>query len=211
MCTLFIIKTEVYADERQMRDMPSLLFRLSWTFRSYRAAHTGLPSPVHARRISVTTSLLSLLSQIQSNRYECEYRLSQQNQQLISYQISQYVARLRLLDAGLVEQAHEIANMFPDPVADDEEDLEDDELEGGGSGSKKKGRRGESSAMPAQNAAEFIVRIDKFVKHHLALAKKRGGVKDEYKDGLVYEERKATLQQALVAAKKPKKCLRCAA
>jgi DNA-directed RNA polymerase I subunit RPA1 len=112
-----------------------------------------------------------------------------------------------LLDAGLVEQAHEIANMFPDPVEDEEDDGE--EIEGGAK--RKKGRRGESSAMPAQSAAEFMVRIDKFVKHHLALAKKQGaGVRDEYKDGLVYEARKATLHQALSAAKKAKKCLKCA-
>lgn len=95
--------------------------------------------------------------------------------------------------------------MFPDPAADDEDEEEEEETRG------RKGRRGESSTMPAQSAAEFIVRIEQFVRHHLSLAKKRGGVKDEYKDGLVYEERKATLHQALSAAKKSKKCLRCAA
>jgi DNA-directed RNA polymerase I subunit RPA1 len=92
--------------------------------------------------------------------------------------------------------------MFPDPGAD----ADDDEEEEGG-----KGRRGESSTMPAQSAAEFMVRIQQFVKHHISLAKRSGGIKDEYKDGLVYEERKATLHQALSAAKKSKKCLRCSA
>jgi len=66
-----------------------------------------------------------------------------------------------------------------------------------------------AAAIPAETAAEFIVRMEGYVKHHLHSAKKRGGVKDEYKDGLVYEERKRVLHD--FGRKAWGKCTRCSA
>jgi DNA-directed RNA polymerase I subunit RPA1 len=67
---------------------------------------------------------------------------------------------------------------------------------------------GEQS-FPAEGIAEFIVRMENYVNHQLKAAAKVGGVRDEYKDGLVYEERKKVLSE--FAKKTYAKCNRCMA
>lgn len=89
------------------------------------------------------------------------------------------MAQLRLLDAGCLEEAHYVANFHPvskaGPTKDDGEEDED-------------------ADVPAETAAEFILRMETYVKVVLKSKKKRG-VRDDYKDGLVYEERKRVLHE----------------
>ncbi len=66
-----------------------------------------------------------------------------------------------------------------------------------------------ATALPAETAAEFVVRMEEYVRYQLKMAKKRGGVKDEYKDGLVYEERKRVLHE--FGKKNWGRCTRCTA
>lgn len=115
-------------------------------------------------------------------------------------QLRKYISRIRLLDAGLLEEAHYVASLHPsmseeqlpattNSLAPDEEMV--------------------AAAIPKETAAEFVVRMEEYVKYQLHIAKKRGGVKDEYKDGLVYEERKRVLHD--FGRKGWVKCARCTA
>ncbi|CAK9780803.1 beta and beta-prime subunits of DNA dependent RNA-polymerase [Cutaneotrichosporon oleaginosum] len=94
--------------------------------------------------------------------------------------LKRYVARLRLLDAGCLEEAHYVAHLAPNAGASkgDEEGEADDA----------------DANVSAESAAEFILRIETYVKQVLKLRKKKDE-RDAYKDGLVYEERRRVLQE----------------
>lgn len=122
-------------------------------------------------------------------------------------QLQQYIARIRLLDAGLIAESHEVAKFVP--TARDEEPEEEEETEGG----KKKDKKAKGATIDPQTAADFIVKLQKYVKGQLHRAAKRGGTKDEYKDGLVYTERRALLDEVLRVQQRPwrVRCSRCLA
>ena len=63
--------------------------------------------------------------------------------------------------------------------------------------------------IPAESAADFMHRMDQFVNVAIAMARQQGRGNDEYKDGLVYEERKRVLAEFVKAAQGWKKCTRC--
>ncbi|KAL7423169.1 hypothetical protein Q5752_002469 [Cryptotrichosporon argae] len=110
--------------------------------------------------------------------------------------LKKYVARLRLLDAGCLEEAHIVAGMFPvaKSAAEPKGELETDAID--------------DDVVPAEGAAEFIIRLESYVKTVLR-AKHKRGAKDEYKDGLVFEERKRVLGE--FSKKLYGKCFHCQA
>lgn len=65
--------------------------------------------------------------------------------------------------------------------------------------------------VPAERAAEFIVRIEQFVATALEHSRRLGQTSDDYKDGLVYEERKRVMNEFIKAAQGWKRCSRCQA
>lgn len=67
----------------------------------------------------------------------------------------------------------------------------------------------EAEEIAAETAAEFIVRLENFTNAALAMGRKKGAGKDDYKDGLVYEERKMLLAEFVKACVQYKKCARC--
>ncbi|WOO77423.1 DNA-directed RNA polymerase I subunit rpa1 [Vanrija pseudolonga] len=95
--------------------------------------------------------------------------------------LKRYIARLRLLDAGLLEESHYVANFRPQTgdrgaAAEDAEEEDAD------------------VSVPAETAAEFILRMELYVKTVLK-AKKARDNRDDYKDGLVFEERRRVLNE----------------
>lgn len=64
-----------------------------------------------------------------------------------------------------------------------------------------------------ETAGEYIVRMDNFAKSAVHKAKKRGAGKDDYKDGLVYQERRELLDGFLRPGSRPwmRRCGRCSA
>ncbi|WRT67829.1 uncharacterized protein IL334_004803 [Kwoniella shivajii] len=121
--------------------------------------------------------------------------------------LASYVARIRLLDAGLLTESHEVASIFAKAMGtstsrDDEPNDDEEEIAGGGGGPK---------TITKENAAELIVRVDAYVSATLEAAKKasNGSTRDSYKDGLVFEERKRLLAE--FSKKNWGKCTRCAA
>ena len=113
----------------------------------------------------------------------------------------QYIARLKLLNAGLIAESHQVAKFMP--YAREEEAA--DEEEGG--------KKAKAAAVSAQTAAEHIVRLEAYVKEQLHKAKKRGTTQDSYKDGLVYQERRALLDDVLRVQQRSwrVRCTRCQA
>lgn len=79
-------------------------------------------------------------------------------------------------------------------------------------GGSKKNKKAKPTTIDPETAADFIVKLQKYVKVQLHRAAKKGsGVKDEYKDGLVYTERRALLDDVLRVQQRPwrVKCSRC--
>jgi DNA-directed RNA polymerase I subunit RPA1 len=126
--------------------------------------------------------------------------------------MQQYIARIQLLDAGLIAESHEVAKFMPTP-RDDEPEQYDDEEEDGGVRAKKDKKAKPSMAIDPETAADFILKLKKYVKGQLHRAAKTGGTKDAYKDGLVYTERRALLDEVLRVQQRPwrTKCSRCQA
>ncbi|WVQ96644.1 hypothetical protein IAU59_003749 [Kwoniella sp. CBS 9459] len=121
--------------------------------------------------------------------------------------LASYVARIRLLDAGLMTESHDVAAIFAKALgtsskAGDEEALGEDEEIGAGPASK---------SISKENAAELIVRVDAYVSAQLDSARKlgNGNGRDSYKDGIVFEERKRLLHE--FSKKNWAKCSRCSA
>lgn len=103
-----------------------------------------------------------------------------------------------MLDAGLIEAAHIVGQQSmtggsnSKPGAKDSEGEEDEE------------------EVPAETAEEFIKRIETFTMDALVRARQSGaGGKDDYKDGLVYEERKSILSEFVKACAGWKRCMSC--
>ncbi|EIW73557.1 hypothetical protein TREMEDRAFT_26611 [Tremella mesenterica DSM 1558] len=113
--------------------------------------------------------------------------------------LRQYIGRLRLLDAGLVERSHDMAYFLPRTSKDDGDD-------DGEEGDEKT----RADAVSAESAAELIVRMDGYVKSCLHEAKKRSG-KEKYMDGLIFEERRKARNAFIAAAKGWRSCKRCSA
>ena len=114
--------------------------------------------------------------------------------------VQQYIARIRLLNAGLIKESHDVAHLLPKTH---DTSNEDDEGPGAGSG-----------AVPVETAAEHIVKLEDYVRYKLHQANKRGGGKDDYRDGVVYEERRALLEEVLKGDSSRSwrtKCSRCRA
>lgn len=109
---------------------------------------------------------------------------------------------MHLLDAGLLEDAHTLASFFPVTT-----DIRDD----GDTGEAP--REAAAAAIAPERAAEYVIRLNEFVKNKLKRAEKRGIGKDEYKDGLVYQERKQVLGGVLKTGGRPwnRRCARCLA
>lgn len=144
--------------------------------------HIELPSPVfHPLFMNQCYNLL---------RATCLYCHHFKMPELI---LRRYIARLRLLDAGCLEEAHTVANFHPvtkdaPKDGDTQEDMD--------------------AGVAAETAAEFIQRMDEYVRQVLK-HKKRKHERDNYKDGLVFEERKRVLNEF---GKKPwAKCSHCQA
>ena len=93
---------------------------------------------------------------------------------------------------------------MPSATREEEEDPEEE-------GTKAKKPR--VQAVDAKTAAEAIERLKAYVAHELSRARKRGGKKDDYKDGLVYTERRVLLDDVLKVQQRPwrVKCSRCGA
>ena len=117
---------------------------------------------------------------------------------LITNQLQQFIARICLLDAGLLEAAHQVASLVPTAGRSKADSDDEEGGEGGGS-------------IPAETAAEVMVRINKYVEASLKIAKRQGKGKDEYKDGLVFEERQKVLAEFARQSSQWKKCSRCLA
>jgi DNA-directed RNA polymerase I subunit RPA1 len=117
-----------------------------------------------------------------------------------------------LLNAGLLEEAREVAGMLPKTSSTDADADDDDDEEVAATPKKKLGKtdKAESSRQAAQAASEWIVQIEDYTDTQLAAARKRGVGRDSYKDGLVFEERRKTLRDFFNLAR-PKKCTRCKA
>ncbi|BEI90820.1 uncharacterized protein CcaverHIS019_0308900 [Cutaneotrichosporon cavernicola] len=96
--------------------------------------------------------------------------------------LKRYVARLRLLDAGCLEEAHYVVHLAPSASASkqaEDGDPTDEDAD---------------ADVSAESAAEFILRIETYVKQVIKHKKKKNE-RDAYKDGLVYEERRRVLQE----------------
>ncbi len=70
-----------------------------------------------------------------------------------------------------------------------------------------------AARIAPETAGDYIVRLGKYVKDAVHQAKKSRIVKDAYKDGLVYQERKELLDGVLRTGGRPwmRKCARCLA
>lgn len=99
---------------------------------------------------------------------------------------------------GLTEHAHHIAQLSPNPERNpgDAEDGEQGDAAG-------------ENDIPAESAAEFIQRMENFTNQAIALFHREGRTRDDYKDGIVYEERKRVLHEFVKLAQGWKRCTRC--
>ena len=112
------------------------------------------------------------------------------------------MARLQLLDAGLLQESHNIMQMFfvsssvgrkPGP--------EDDE-----------GNDGEPSRVDLEPMEDKLARMDAFVKHAIRVASKRAAADNERKNSMVYEERRRVISEFYASASKhSRRCRRCRA
>ncbi|WVR06374.1 hypothetical protein IAU60_003405 [Kwoniella sp. DSM 27419] len=117
--------------------------------------------------------------------------------------LSSYVARIRLLDAGLLTESYDVAAIFAKAMGTPMNTNDADEDEEPGTSAPK--------TISKENAAELIVRVDAYVSAQLEAARKSGtsSGRDSYKDGLVFEERKRLLAE--FSKKNWAKCSRCSA
>lgn len=114
------------------------------------------------------------------------------------------------MDAGLLTESHEVAALFDNAIGKSSRHRDTDEDE------DAEGDVDMDAPAPQtiESAAEFMVRIEAYVYHHLKLAKQNAGgsdskVEDGYKDGLVFEERKKLLHE--FGKKIWNRCTRCTA
>lgn len=130
-------------------------------------------------------------------------------------QLKRYEARLRLLDYGLLAQSHIVANMSPEMR----------EVAAGPDGEREDGE--ESGAVPVETVEDFAARLDAQVEKFIEESMFDEGVadvgssssdvkparhaisRDSYKDGVVFAERKALLNE--FGKKAYNKCTNCQA
>jgi DNA-directed RNA polymerase I subunit RPA1 len=115
------------------------------------------------------------------------------------------MARLKLLDAGLLEQSHLVSTIVPSAKSREDDGSGDEDAGAGARGGVNGGR------IAADDAAEIMIRIDKFTETALRQARADKRSRDNYKDGLVYEERKKLLAEFARKSAEWKKCTRCLA
>jgi hypothetical protein len=105
-----------------------------------------------------------------------------------------------LLDAGLIEQAHEIVQFISRATSaasagDEGEDAEET-----------------AATLPVETAADLLVRMEGFVTSQLHEAKKKSTGKDAGLDAMIYEERKAARKELSARlAKSRARCQKCRA
>ena len=94
-----------------------------------------------------------------------------------------------------------MANFFP--ISQDTEDPKGEQDESGG---------GSFPVMP-QVAGEYIAKVEAFVKDALRKARKQGVGRNDYKDGLVYQERREILNAFFMIGGRSwlRRCARCTA
>lgn len=112
-----------------------------------------------------------------------------------------YVCRLKLLDAGLIEQAHEIVQFISRATSAAAEDNEE-------------GDDAEETVpqVAVETAADLLVRMEGFVTSQLHEAKKKSTGKDAGLDAMIYEERKAARKELSARlAKSRARCQKCRA
>lgn len=127
-------------------------------------------------------------------------------------QLKKYIARLQLLDHGLLAESQIVANMTPKtrPIGAAQADAEEGE-----------------DAVPVETVEQFAARIDKAVKKFIddsmmpdegvadvgtsdrkpKIGRTQPAGRDNYKDGLVYAERRDLLHE--FGRKAYMKCSRC--
>jgi hypothetical protein len=113
------------------------------------------------------------------------------------------VCRLKLLDAGLIEQAHEIVQFISRATSAAAEDNDNEE-----------GEDAEETVqpVPVETAADLLVRMEGFVTSQLHEAKKKSTGKDAGLDAMIYEERKAARKELSARlAKSRARCQKCRA
>lgn len=186
--------------------MPFVIFRLPRSFRTYRASFTSLPSSLLDRVSRVVGQYLLVLPSFQDSRALRQFTLTEyvkRASELTLLQVKYYVSRLKLLDAGLLEQAHELVQFISratSAAAQKEDDGADDAVEE------------TIAAVPVETAADLMVRMDGYVKAQLHDAKKRASGKDESLDAMIYEERKiARKELSGRLAKTRSRCQKCRA
>lgn len=116
-------------------------------------------------------------------------------------QVKYYVSRLKLLDAGLIEQAHEIVQFISRATSsaarDNEEGADEEET---------------MPTVPVETAADLLVRMDGYVKAQLHEARKKASGKDESLDAMIYEERKIARKELSARLNKTRqRCQKCRA
>lgn len=121
-------------------------------------------------------------------------------------QVRQYLARIRLLDAGFLVEAQDVANRVAESVdmaqnPEDGMDVYGQQLNDAGEGKKQR---------MSENVAALMVKIDNFVQHKVGSARPGSAGANSYKDGLVFEERRRTIREFLGLVK-PNRCQRCRA
>jgi hypothetical protein len=116
-------------------------------------------------------------------------------------QVKYYISRLKLLDAGLIEQAHEIVQFISratSAATDDNEEGDDAEET--------------VPQVAVETAADLLVRMEGFVTSQLHEAKKKSTGKDAGLDAMIYEERKAARKELSARlAKSRSRCQKCRA
>jgi hypothetical protein len=116
-------------------------------------------------------------------------------------QVKYYISRLKLLDAGLIEQAHEIVQFISRATSAAANIEEGDEA-----------AEETVPTVPVETAADLLVRMDGFVASQLHEAKKKTTGKDAGLDGMIYEERKAARKELSARlAKSRSRCQKCRA
>lgn len=116
----------------------------------------------------------------------------------VLYQIVMYVAKLRLLEYGLVE------------LADGLDELGIRRASTGGASKRKKGDL-EDGDSTDESIADFKKRIDLYLDACMTLAKQEGYGRDEYKRSGIGFARRAKCTQEFLKSLVKKKCDRCGA
>jgi DNA-directed RNA polymerase I subunit RPA1 len=118
--------------------------------------------------------------------------------------MAKFVGRLTLLDHGLLTASLELAKLSASisfatiqPDADDDKDAAAEDTQE------------EKEEKEAESEESYIKRMEDFVRSAIRAGGKQAENRDQYKDGLVFEERKKVIGE--FAKKGYKKCQKCKA